>query len=139
MKTLEEQCLEKINLENQCLEKLNRILSKFNLQIVIIKANKLNMLYRLIYKNNTANWLESWLSMSKMLFARQISKYITNSIFEYLNSYYTVISNPLFNPLDMSKDTLSRFQDCSDAYKEIVPLKSSCLEEFIIKCDLMGI
>ena len=41
--------------------------------------------------------------------------------------------------LDMYNDTLSRYQDCSDAYKEIISLKSNSLEEFLINCDLMGI
>jgi hypothetical protein len=142
MKTLEEICLEKLNLETQCLEKLNIILFKFNLQIVVIKVNQLNQRqYRLVYKNNTADWLALWLSMSDMLFMC-----VTRTIFDFLNSYYTVMSNPSFDPsdipsfnqLDMYNDTLSRYQDCSDAYKEIMPLKSSSLEEFLIKCNLMG-
>jgi hypothetical protein len=132
MKTLEKLNLKKLNLEKQCLEKLNNILSKFNLQIVIIKVNHVNQCqYRLVYKNNTANWIALWLSMSDMLFTR--------TIFECLNSYYNVISKPSFNRLDMSKDTLSRFQDCSDAYKEIAPLQSDSVTEFLINCDLMGI
>ena len=125
MKTLEEQCLEK-----QCLERLNNILSKFNLQIV--KVNWLDRRqYRLIYKNDIVNWLMLWLSMSDMLFSR--------TIFEYLSSYHEVISNPAFNRFDMNKNALYRFQDCSDAYKEIAPLKSDSFEEFIIKYDLMRI
>ena len=133
MKTLEEHCLEK-----QCIERLNNILSKFNLQIV--KVNWLDRRqYRLIYKNDTANWIESWLSISDMLFTRTISRYLTNSIFECLKTYYLVVSNPLFNRRNMRKDILYRFQDCSAAYKEIQSLKSDSFEEFIIKCDLMGV
>jgi hypothetical protein len=128
------------NLEDQCLEKLNKILSKFNLQIVIIKVNHVNQRqYRLIYKNNTANWIALWTSVSNMLFYRTTSARKITSIFECLNIYYEVISNPSFDLFDMSKDTLSRYQDCSDAYKEIVPLTSNSLEEFLINCDLMGI
>ena len=143
MKTLEEQYLEKLNLETRCLEKLNIILFKFNLQIVVIKVNQLHQRqYRLVYKNNTADWLALWLSISDMLFTCT-----TRTIFDFLNSYYTVMSNPSFNmpdipsfnQLDMYNDTLSRYQDCSDAYKEILPLKSNSLEEFLINCDLMGI
>lgn len=143
MKTLEEQYLEKLNLETRCLEKLNIILFKFNLQIVVIKVNQLNQRqYRLVYKNNTADWLALWLSISDMLFTCT-----TRTIFDFLNSYYTVMSNPAFdlpdipsfNQHDMYDDTLSRYQDCSDAYKEILPLKSNSLEEFLINCDLMGI
>jgi hypothetical protein len=143
MKTLEKQCLEKLNLEIRCLEKLNKILSKFNLQIVVIKVNQLNQRqYRLVYKNNTADWLVLWLSISDMLFTCT-----TRTIFDFLNSYYTVISNPSFNlpdipsfnQLDMYNDTLSRYQDCSDAYKEILSLKSNSFEEFLINCDLMGV
>jgi hypothetical protein len=144
MKTLEEQYLEKLNLETCCLEKLNIILFKFNLQIVVIKVNQLNQRqYRLVYKNNTADWLVLWLSISDMLFACT-----TRTIFDFLNSYYTVMSNPSFDlpdipsfnqlDMDMYNDTLSRYQDCSDAYKEILPLKSNSLEEFLIKCNLMG-
>jgi hypothetical protein len=143
MKTLEEQYLEKLNLETCCLEKLNIILFKFNLQIVVIKVNQLNQRqYRLVYKNNTADWLVLWLSISDMLFACT-----TRTIFDFLNSYYTVMSNPSFDlpdipsfnqlDMDMYNDTLSRYQDCSDAYKEILPLKSNSLEEFLIKCNLM--
>lgn len=143
MKTLEEICLEKLNLETQCLAKLNTILFKFNLQIVIIKVNGLNQRqYRLVYKNNTADWLVLWSSISDMLFTCT-----TRTIFDFLNSYYTVMSNPAFDlpdipsfdQLDMYNDTLSRYQDCSDAYKEILPLKSSSLEEFLINCDLIGV
>lgn len=131
------------NLEKHCLEKLNNILSKFNLQIVIIKVSQLNQRqYRLVYKNNTANWLVLWLSISDMLFMGT-----TRTIFDVLNSYYAIMSNssfslpdiPSFNQLDMYNDTLSRYQDCSNAYKEILPLKSNSLEEFLINCDLMGI
>jgi hypothetical protein len=130
-------------LEEQCLEKLNKILSKFNLQIVIIKFNQLTQRqYRLVYKNNTADWLVLWLSISDMLFTRTI-----RTIFDFLNSYYTVMSNPpfdlpdipSFNQFDMYNDTLSRYQDCSNAYKEILPLKSNSLEEFLINCDLIGV
>jgi hypothetical protein len=39
----------------------------------------------------------------------------------------------------MSKAKLYRFQACSDAYKEIAPLKSSSFEEFLINCALIGI
>ena len=99
------------NLEKQCLEKLNNILSKFNLQIVII--NKLNQRqHRLIYKNDTTNWLTIWLSISEILFMRT-SRYQTksifgiNSIFDCLRTYYNTMSNPSFNRIDMSKDTLS--------------------------------
>lgn len=130
------------NLEECCLEKLNKILSKFNLQIVII-GNRLNLYqchYRLIYKNDYANRLMSWLSISDMLFTCRISRYTTNStIFEFLNSYYEVVSAPSFNILDLNKDTLSKFQACSDAYKEIEPLKSNSFEEFLINCDLLGV
>jgi hypothetical protein len=140
MKTLEEQYLEKLNLETCCLEKLNIILFKFNLQIVVIKVNQLNQWqYRLIYKNDTADWIALWSSMLDILFTRTSSVYKITSIFEHLNSYYCVISNPSVNNFNLSKDTLSKFQDCSDAYKEIVPLKSNSLEEFLINCDLMGI
>ncbi len=135
MKTLEKQYLETQYLETRCLEKLNIILSKFNLQIVVIKVNHVNQRqYRLVYKNNTADWLVLWLSVNEMLFT-----YTTRTIFGFLNSYYTVMSNSSFNRLDMTKDTLSRFYDCSNAYKEILHLKSSSLEEFLINCDLMGI
>jgi hypothetical protein len=76
-------------LEEQCLEKLNKLLSKFDLKIVIIKINLLNRYYyRLAYKNDTANWISLWLSMSDMLFRRTIT------IFDCLNSYYEVISDP---------------------------------------------
>lgn len=145
MKTLEEQYLEKLNLETRCLEKLNIILSKFDLQIAVIKVNQLHQRqYRLVYKNDTANWLALWSSISDMLF-----KCTTRTIFDFLNSYYAVMSDPLYNEpdtdipsvnqLDMDNDILSRYQDCSDAYKEILPLKSNSLEEFLIKCDLMGV
>ena len=129
------------NIETQCLEKLNNILSKFNLQIVIIKVNQLNQRqHRLIYKNDTANWIALWLSISEILFAHTTSKYMADSsIFDRLKTYYNTMSNSSVNRLAMSKETLFKFQDCSDAYKEIASLKSGSFEEFIIKCDLIGI
>ena len=129
-------------LEEQCLNRLNFILSKFNLQVVI----NANQLYRLIYKNDTDNWIALWLSISEILFARATSIYMADSsIFDRLKTYYNTMSNyntmynPSVNRLAMSKETLSKFQDCSNAYKEIAPLQSDSFEEFIIKWDLIGI
>lgn len=126
------------NLENQCLEKLNKILSRFNLKVIIINVKMLNQCqHRLIYKNNNDYCIASWLSLSDMLFTRTTSGCMTNSIYNCLKTYYIIISNQAVNPLD--KDTLSRLQACSDAYKEIICLASCSFEEFLIKCDLMGI
>ena len=128
------------NLENQCLEKLNKILYRFKLKVIIINVKMLNQCqHRLIYKNNNDYCIASWLSLSDMLFTRTTSGYMTNSIYGCLKTYYVIISNQAVNPLGMNKDTLSRFQACSDAYKEIICLASCSFEELLIKCDLMGI
>lgn len=129
------------NIEELCLNRLNTLLSKFNLQITTtIKYKELNLCqYKLIYRNNTDNELALWLSISDILFNHMISLYKSDSIFVCLASYHKTMSSPTFNNLIMNKETLSMFQDCSAAYKEIIFLKFDSLEEFLIKCDLMGI
>jgi hypothetical protein len=106
------------NLEQICLEKLNKILSKFDLKIEIIHYVPLNvwqycLVDNCLRKNAYSNWLGSWLSISSVLMH-------TNSIFECLSSY--------------------PYQRYSEAYDAIKHLENiCCIEEFIIKCDLMGI
>ena len=128
------------NIEEFCLNKLNTLLSKFNLRIATIKDKQLNLCqYKLIYKNNTDNELALWLSIPDILFNHIISLYKSDSIFICLASYHKVMASPTFNNLIMNKETLSMYQDCSVAYEEITSLKFDSFEEFIIKCDLMGI
>jgi hypothetical protein len=107
------------NLEQRCLEKLNNILSKFNLKIEIIYAgSSRNVWYRLIdnslSKNTYSDWLGLWASISNVLM------HSSNSIFECLSSY--------------------SYQRYSKAYNAIKHLENiCCLEEFLIKCDLLEI
>jgi hypothetical protein len=118
------------NLENQCLEKLNTLLSKFDLEIVIINFAPLNLWqYRLVDNlrgktDGNATCLELWLSLNELLFNQQ-------SIFECLESYYNTT-----NDFNIKSPMYQRY---SEVYQSILPLKSDCLEEFLINCDLMGI
>ena len=121
------------NLEKQCLEKLDKILSKFDLKINIVYVTSLNVCqYRLIDNslNPYSDWLGLWLTISDILMHR-------NSIFECLQSYYISLNNSRF--LTNETHLSSIFQRYSEVYQFIQPLKSCCLEEFIFKCDLMGI
>lgn len=128
------------NIEELCLNRLNTLLSKFNLRIATIKDKQLNLCqYKLIYKNNTDDELALWLSIPDILFNHMISLYKSDSIFVCLASYHKTMSSPIFNTFIMNKETLSMFQDCSAAYEEIISLKFNSFEEFLIKCDLMGI
>jgi hypothetical protein len=117
------------NLEQRCLEKLNKILSKFNLKIEIFYNASLTVWqYHLVdnfLPNNTyADWLYSWSSILDMLTC-------CNSIFECLDTY-TEYSEDGFN--------LYTYQRYSEAYNAIKYLENiCCLEELIIKMDLMGI
>ena len=106
------------NLEQRCLEKLNNILFKFDLNIEFFHNTWCNAWhYRLVdnyLKNEYFDWLASWSSISNILMHR-------NSIFECLSSY-------------------SSYQRYINAYNNIKYLENiSSLEEFIIKCDLIGV
>jgi hypothetical protein len=128
------------SLELRCLEKLNKILSKFDLKIDIVNLEPLNIWqYRFIDNSiNKADWkavqLGSWLSLNDLLFNQQ-------SIFECLEPYYNVvnkINNFNFLP-NVTCTASSTYQRYSEVYQFIQPLKSCCLEEFLIRCDLIGI
>jgi hypothetical protein len=108
------------NLEQICLEKLNKILSKFDLKIESIHNALCNVWqYRLVDNSNLPettyfDWLASWTSISNILMHR-------NSIFECLSLY-------------------SSYQRYINAYNNIKYLENiSSLEEFLIKCDLIGV
>jgi hypothetical protein len=120
------------NLEQKCLEKLNKILSKFDLKIEIINIQS-NFLEYLLVDNSMSeiDWLGPWLSISHIL----VSSY---SIFDCLKKYYDTVNGSSFSYIHFSDSQLSKFQRYSKAYQSIQPLKSCYLEEFIIKCDLMG-
>ena len=114
------------NLEQRCLEKLNKILSKFNLKIEIFYNTSLtiwqyHLVDNFLPNSDYAGWLYSWSSILDMLTCR-------NSIFECLNQY----SEYEFNS--------HLYQRYSEAFNTIKHLENICsLEEFIIKCDLIGI
>jgi hypothetical protein len=113
------------NLEKECLKKLNKILSKFDLkiekiEIVHIKSRNVWQ-YRLIdnrlsHQNSYSAGLCFWLSISDIL----IHGKRNNSIFDCLSSY--------------------SYKRYFDAYNTIKHLKNfCCLEEFMLKMDLMGV
>ena len=83
-----------------------------------------------IYKTPYSDWLGLWLSISDILMHR-------NSIFECFKSFYISLNNSRF--LTNETHLPSIFQRYSEVYQFIQPLKSCCLEEFIFKCDLIGI
>jgi hypothetical protein len=121
------------NLENQCLEKLNIVLSKFDLKIEIAHLTSLNVWqYRLVDNlSDKTEWLGLWLSVNEMLFHNI-------SIFDCLKSYHIIVND--FNLLSHATHNIaSKYKRYSKAYQFLQPLKSSSLEEFIIKCDLMEI
>jgi hypothetical protein len=122
------------NLEKECFDRLNKILSKFDLEISIVNIPNVECQYRLIdnsiSKTPYSEWLGLWLSVSNILLHH-------NSIFECLKSYHNCITDNYFN-VHMSPMEIKFYQRYSEVYQFIQPLKSCCLEEFIIKCDLMG-
>jgi hypothetical protein len=121
------------NLEKECLDRLNKILSKFYLQIDIVHVASLNVWqYRLVDNlSDKTEWLGLWLSVNEMLFHNI-------SIFDCLKSYHIMVND--FNLLSHTTHNISSiYKRYSEAYQFLQPLKSSCIEEFIIKCDLMGI
>lgn len=122
------------NLEKECLDRLNKILSKFYLEISIVNIPNVECQYRLIdnsiSKTPYSDWLGLWLSVSNILLHR-------NSIFECLKSYHIYINNKAI--FRMTPDEIKFYQRYSKVYQFIQPLKSCCLEEFIIKCDLLGV
>ena len=123
------------NLEQRCLEKLDKILSKFDLAINIVNIPNVECQYRLVdnslSKTSYSEWLGLWLSVSNILLHH-------NSIFKCLESYHDFITNRS-SSFHMSPMEIKFYQRYSEVYQFIQPLKSNCLEEFLIKCDLMGI
>ena len=121
------------NIEEQCLEKLNKILSKFDLKIELINIQS-NFLEYLLVDNSIPEieCIGPWLSISHILVSSQ-------SIFDCLKKYYDTVNSSSFSYIIFSDSQLSKFQRYSKVYQSIQPLKSSCLEEIIIKMDLMGI
>ena len=122
------------NLEQKCLEKLNNILSKFDLKIDIVNIQS-NLKYHLEYHlvdNSLPDWCMSWLSISDILIYKQ-------SIFDRMKVYHDAVNSSNFSYIELSDVQLSRFQIYSKIYQSIQSLKSSCLEEFLIRCDLTGI
>ena len=123
------------NLEKQCLEKLDKILSKFGLVINIVNIPNIECQYRLVdnslLNNPYTGWLGLWLSVSNILLHR-------NSIFECLKSYHDFITDRALS-FHMSPMEIKFYQRYSEVYQFIQPLKSCCLEEFLIRCDLIGI
>ena len=120
------------NLEEQCLEKLRKILFKFDLTINIVNIPSIECQYCLVdnsLTDYTFEWLCLWFSVSDILLHR-------NSIFECLESYHARITD---NFLYIQSKTIKRYQRYSKAYHFIQSFKSDSLEEFLIKCDLMGI
>ena len=122
------------NLEKQCLEKLDKILSKFDLAINIVNIPNVECQYRLVdnslSKTPYSEWLGLWLSVSNILLHR-------NSIFKCLESYHDFITNRSLS-FHMSSEEIKFYQRYSEVYQFIQPLKSKCLEEFLIRCDLVG-
>ena len=107
------------NLEKQCLEKIDKILSKFDLNIEHIISSDVWQ-YRLIDNRASQNSyfysLCFWLSISDILIHSKHSY----SIFDCLKTY--------------------SYRRYSEAYNAIKPLENiCCLEELIIKIDLIGI
>ena len=78
------------------------------------------------------DYLGPWLSISHILVSSQ-------SIVDRMKEYYDTINNSSFSYIVWSDIQLSKFKRYSKVYQFIQHLKSSCLEEFIIKCDLMGV
>ena len=132
------------NLEKQCLDRLNKILSKCDLEINIVVVSSIECQYRLniksVSKNGYHNWICLWLSVPDIF----INNKYNRSIFKRLYTYYNIFTEhytknkPILNY--ESDSHLYTVQQCAKAYKDIQCLENiSCLEEFIIKCDLMGI
>ena len=119
------------NLEQRCLEKLNNILSKFDLKIEIINIQS-NLEYLLVDNSlPEIDWLGPWLSISHILVYKR-------TIFDCMKEYYDIVNSSTFSYIQLSDVHLSRFQRYSKIYQSIQLLKSDSLEEFLIKCDLMG-
>ena len=124
------------NLEQRCLEKLDKILSKFDLAINIVNIPNVECQYRLVdnslSKTPYSEWLGLWLSVSNILLLYR------NSIFECLKSYHDFITDGALS-VHLSPMEIKFYQRYSEVYQFIQPLKSKCLEEFLIRCDLVGI
>ena len=114
------------NIEEEIINRLNKILSKHSLKITNYTYRLCNMDGYQLDDEITYDLIYSWESIDEMLFDS------SSSLFYKLNLYY--------NDVDINRCMeFEIYERYADAYKEIQPLKSSCLEELIIKMDLMGI
>jgi hypothetical protein len=114
------------NLEEEAINRLNKLLSKYSLKITNDTYKLCGMDGYQLDDEITYDFICGWESIDEMLFDS------SSSLFYRLNLYYKNVDINRYMEFEI-------YERCADAYKEIQPLKSSCLEEFIIKCDLMGV
>ena len=112
------------NIEEEIINRLNKILSKYDLKIT-------NHIYKSwsgyhLDDEITYDFICGWESIDEMLFDS------SSSLFHSLNPYYKDVDINRCMEFEI-------YERYAGAYKEIQPLQSNCLEEFIIKCDLMGL
>ena len=128
------------NLEEHCLERLNNILSKFDLQVVKHGVES-QIKYVLVDISNNPysgdihvnNDMLKWPSINTMLCS-------SRSIFYILSQH--VENAAYFGLFDYNapRKIYEKYQRYSEAYNNIKYLENSnCLEEIILKMDLMGI
>ena len=114
------------NIEEEIIFRLNKILSKYDLKITNYTYRSCNMDGYQLDDQITYDFIRIWESIDEMLFDSSCS------LFHSLYPYY--------KDVDINRGMeFEIYERCAGAYKEIQPLKSSCLEELIIKMDLMGI
>jgi hypothetical protein len=119
------------NLEEYCLERLNNILFKFDLQVV--KHTVKSQIKYILIDIQTNNNLSVYKSINEMLFS---SLPIFHDLSKYSLSASFFISNFNITSPKIGKRCIRYI----NAYNNIKYLENSnSLEEFLIKCNLMGI
>lgn len=124
------------NLEEEIINKLNKLLFKYNLKLINEKEinSPIKMMYYLIDEKSKI-YLHGWSSIDEL-----VLDYLY-SLFYRMNQYYKEILYYPHMQLNTKRDKkLERYKRYAAAYNDIKHLEnSSCLEEIIIKMDLMGI
>lgn len=118
--------------KTKILDSMNSILNKFNFKLCQEQIAGFEIkLIRLKCIDNNHN-VYTWIKFRDMLFGNTCIFNVFKNVHERVRSITSAIDN-----CD-EYETFYFLRQVSIAYSDLAPLKSDCLEELMIKIDLMG-
>jgi hypothetical protein len=126
------------DLEEQCIEKLNKLLYNYGLKIIYTSVLS-NLFYDYyLYDEINRCHIYKWTLFDNILFNHDSYDSLFYKLHQYYKDYvYLVSIQPQINKKINQQHIWKRYADAYDNIKHLE--NSSCLEEIIIKMDLMGI